>query len=153
MQLLRNLKAPLGRAPVPGLNKPLTLREQLIPTPGRGDDGERTSLAADRAGTRASPWLSSIAAARLLCEPLVAAGLLDDTQPFTPHEWDLLAGGARALAYKAEEDAKRHDNPFLREIFEDEERAYRELAAKCEQLSREPAAAVPLALPVYRMRA
>jgi hypothetical protein len=75
------------------------------------------------------------------------------TQPFTPHEWDLIAGAVRARAYLASADAKRNDNPSIREIFEQSERRYRELAAKCEQLAREPPARnleVPLELPVYR---
>jgi hypothetical protein len=48
------------------------------------------------------------------------------------------------------EDAKRNDNPSIRESFLQTERAYRELAAKYEPLAREPEP-VALELPVLRM--
>jgi hypothetical protein len=46
-----------------------------------------------------------------------------NTQPLTPHEWDLLAGATRALAFRASEDAKRNDNPLIREGFQGNWRA------------------------------
>jgi hypothetical protein len=73
------------------------------------------------------------------------------TQPFTPHEWDLIAGAVRSRAHLANDDAKRNDNPFVRGLFEDEERIYRDLTERCERLAREPAQPDLLELPVLRM--
>jgi hypothetical protein len=73
-----------------------------------------------------------------------------NAQPFTPYEWDLLAGCARARAGLASADAKRNDNPEIRERFEAEERTYRDLTARCERLARQPAQPELLDLPVLR---
>jgi hypothetical protein len=73
-----------------------------------------------------------------------------NTSPFTREELGDLAAGARALAHVASEDAKRTGNPEIRASFERTERSYRELAAKCERLAREPEASSALELPVLR---
>jgi hypothetical protein len=39
------------------------------------------------------------------------------------------------LAHQARTDADKQDNPAVRETFENAERIYRELAAKCERLA------------------
>jgi hypothetical protein len=85
MQLLRSLKAPLGRSPVPCLNEPLTLRKQLIPAPGRLDvQGEHLLQRIERA-RGLYHGSSSITAPRLLCEPLGARrsgrGYINRTPP------------------------------------------------------------------------
>jgi hypothetical protein len=72
------------------------------------------------------------------------------TSVFTQHEWDLRAGCARSRASLASQDAKRNDNPQVRSSFECEERAYRDPAAKCERLAKEPPAQGVLELPVLR---
>jgi hypothetical protein len=73
------------------------------------------------------------------------------TQPFSPHEWDLIAGAVRARAGLASADAKRNDNPEVRATFEAEERTYRDLTARCERLANRPAQPELLDLPVLRM--
>jgi hypothetical protein len=69
-------------------------------------------------------------------------------QPFTPHEWDLIAGAVRSRAHLASDDAKRNDNPFVRGQFEDEERIYRDLTQRWERLAKEPKPLDLLELPV-----
>jgi hypothetical protein len=75
---------------------------------------------------------------------------MNTTQPFTRAELGDLAAGARALAHIASEDAKRTGNPQIRANFERTEKSYRDLAARCERLAREPEAAAAPALPVFR---
>jgi hypothetical protein len=71
--------------------------------------------------------------------------------PFTAQELIYPAHGARALAYRAQEDGARQGTPSIRESFANEDRLYRGLAAKCERLAREPGAAPDaLELPVFR---
>jgi hypothetical protein len=77
---------------------------------------------------------------------------MNTSHPFTRSQLGDLAAGARALAHIASEDAKRTGNPQIRASVERTERAYRELAAKCERVAREPdASPVALGLPVFRM--
>jgi hypothetical protein len=59
---------------------------------------------------------------------------LDDLR-LTSQELTYLAQGARLLALKARADAERHRNPAMREIFENSERTYAELAEKVERLA------------------
>jgi hypothetical protein len=62
----------------------------------------------------------------------------------------LPAASARALPLRAP-NARRNDNPFVRELFEDEERIYLDLMLRCERLATQPAQPDLLDLPVLRM--
>jgi hypothetical protein len=59
---------------------------------------------------------------------------LDDLR-LTSQELTYLAQGARLLAVKARADAENHRNPAIREIFENSERTYTELAQKVDRLA------------------
>jgi hypothetical protein len=59
---------------------------------------------------------------------------LDDLR-LTSQELIHLAAGARLLALQAHQNAERQESPALRKIFEQSERTYRELAAKCDRLT------------------
>jgi hypothetical protein len=53
--------------------------------------------------------------------------------------------------HQAREDAAKQGNPDMRKLFENTERSYTQVAAKCERLAREPEAApVALEFPVFR---
>jgi hypothetical protein len=60
---------------------------------------------------------------------------LDDLR-FTSQELIYLATGARLLAAQARSDAEQQQSTSVRCIFENAERVYLELAAKCERLAR-----------------
>lgn len=53
----------------------------------------------------------------------------------TSQELIYLASGARLLARRAREDAEQQESPSLRQTFENAERVYVDLAAKCERLA------------------
>jgi hypothetical protein len=59
---------------------------------------------------------------------------LDDLR-LTSQELTYLAQGARLLALKSRADAEKQGNPAMREIFENSERTYTELAGKVERLA------------------
>jgi hypothetical protein len=53
----------------------------------------------------------------------------------TSQELIYLASGARLLARQAKESAAHQESPSVRETFENAERVYLDLAAKCERLA------------------
>jgi len=66
---------------------------------------------------------------------LAAMTRLDDLR-LSSQELIYLATGARLLAAQARSNAQQQQSTSVRSIFENAERVYLELAAKCERLSR-----------------
>jgi len=61
--------------------------------------------------------------------------LVRSLERLTPQELIYLACGARLLARQAKESAGQQESPSVRQTFEDAERVYLDLAAKCERLA------------------